>query len=205
MSGKLFLIITDIESTFEEYTKSDFSNGQVDQFKEFVEFVKNFEKKFNCEVRIHFVSGVGKTEIKQHLNKFSHSHPNSIFPRIGECVIGGGYVVNRSGQIIDRCDTDKAIYSKADGVNYIIDEYRGFDVLGACFMGDAKEDIPGFEMIKAVKYPFGTYAICTRSQRDYERVKDHIDFYSKKPRIFGCCECLKKMADEITNKKIQQK
>lgn len=109
------------------------------------------------------------------------------------------------GKIVDRCDTDKAIYSKADGVNYIVEEYKGFDVLGACFMGDAKEDIPGFDMIKAVRYPLGAYAICPRSQRDYERVKDHIDFYSTKPRILGCCECLQKMKNEIANKTMQQK
>lgn len=98
MNKRLFLVITDIESTFEEYTKSDFPNISGDQFKEFLKFVNDFEKQFNCEIRIHFVSGVGKTEIRQHLNKFSHSHPNSIFPKIGECVIEGGFVVNRFGQ-----------------------------------------------------------------------------------------------------------
>lgn len=199
MNKRLFLVITDIESTFEEYTKSDFSNISGDQFKEFLKFVNDFEKQFNCEIRIHFVSGVGKTEIRQHLNKFSHSHPNSNFPKIGECVIEGGFVVNRFGQIIDRCDTDKAVYSKADGVFYICQQY-GSDVFGACFMGDAKEDIPGFKMIKEMRYPLGSYALCARSQRDFGAVEGYVDFISQKPRIHGCCECLNKMKEIISKK-----
>lgn len=200
----LFLIITDIDSTFEQYFKHDFSY-EGEQFDEFVDFMRHFEETFHCEVKIHFVSGVGRSEIKEKLKYFKEEHATSIYPKIGESVVENGYVVNENGQVIDRCDTDCSAYSKADGVNYILDEYRGFDVRGACFMGDAKEDIPGFMMIKAVKYPLGTYAICTRSQRDYEKVINYVDFYSTKPRIIGCCECLKKMEANISKKIDAQK
>ena len=90
--------MTDLDSTFEEYTKNDYSFSGGDQFEEFVRFVKEFEKTFNCEVKIHFISGVGKSEIKERLSYFKARHPNSIYKMIDESVVDNGYIVNKFGQ-----------------------------------------------------------------------------------------------------------
>ena len=59
-------------------------------------------------------------------------------------------------------------------------------------------------MVKQFHKKYGTYALCTRSSRDYEKVINNVDFYSSKPRINGCVECLEKMRYHIIQN-IQQK
>lgn len=204
MDKKYFLFFCDLDSTFEAYKKSDEFGTEFQQFSKFVKFVQKFETELNCKVVIHFISGVDRPDLLSRLKYFDSNFKDSIYKRIDDSVISSGVIFNKRGKIIGKCDTDKSVYCKADGVSYIIQEYGTNDICGACFLGDSKEDIPAFMMVKQFHKKYGTYALCTRSSRDYEKVINNVDFYSSKPRINGCVECLEKMRYHIIQN-IQQK
>lgn len=204
MDKKYFLFLCDLDSTFEAYKKSDEFGTEFSQFSKFVKFVEKFESKLNCKVVIHFISGVDKQDLLSRLKYFDSNFKNSIYKRIDDSVISSGIIFNKHGQVIGKCDTDKSVYCKADGVSCIFQEYGASDICGACFLGDSKEDIPAFMMVKQFHKQLGTYALCPRSSRDYDKVINHVDFYSSKPRINGCVECLEKMQNHILNNILQK-
>lgn len=190
---KNFLVLTDLDSTFEE-----FEPGK-NQFLGFIEFVNKFENRFNVQIKIHFISGTNKEDLKKRLTYLKTYYPE-IYKRVDYAVLSGGKKFNKNLEQIGKCDTDRAIYSKADGVQDILNEYGRFDVAGAVYMGDDKTDVSAFETIRwcKFKFPFGAYAIAPRSRRAYDEIKSHIDFYSDKPRILGCIDCLNQVAKTIS-------
>lgn len=200
---KYFLLFCDLDSTFEAYKKSDEFGDSLVQFSDFVNIVERLEKELCCKIKIHFVSGVDRSDLFSRIDYFYKNFKSSIYERIDDCVISSGTVLNKKCQVIAKCDTDKSAYSKADGICYLLKEYGPSDVCGACFLGDSKEDISAFMMIKAIHKNLGTYALAPRSTRDYDKIINYVDFYSSKPRIVGCNECLEKMEKHIT-KQIQQ-
>ena len=193
---KTFLILTDLDSTFEEWEEG---RGE---FETFDIFVNKFESKFGVKVKIHFISGTNKDDLEKRFNFFKTKYPE-IYSRIGYAILSGGKKYNKSVNQIGICDTDKAVYSKADGVQDVLSEYGKYDVAGVCYMGDDTTDIAAFETVKWCKSQFnlGAYALAPRSRRAYEQIKSHIDFYSDKPRVLGCVENLVNMAKEISKKK----
>lgn len=200
---KYFIMMADLDSTFEEYDRSDkdryVAAGQ-DQFGTFLEFVRAFEKKYNVQVAIHFVSGTSKQDFCDRVDYFKNNYPG-IYNRLGFGVVETGKVVNKNHSQIDFCRTDGTPYSKADAVCKVLSDYMPFEIAGACFMGDSSIDVAGFRMLKEFnRFPLGTHTISPRSTRDYFIMNMDSDFYSNKPRILGCVEGLTKMAQAIDEK-----
>ena len=192
---KNFLILADLDSTFEEFKVDN------DEFIPFLNFVEEFEEELGCFVVIHFVSGTSKENLADRLDFFKYEYPE-IYSRIDYAILSGGKKYSRDLKPIGKCGTDYAPYSKADGVNDIISNYRRSDIAGACFLGDGKNDVPGFDMLKYYQraFEFGTYNLAPRSRRDYDNISSHVDFYSEKPRILGCVDCLYNMQKAILEK-----
>ena len=192
-----------LDSTFEEYDRSDrgvYISESADQFGEFVSFVEKFEEKHNVDVVIHFVSGTSKQDFCERVQFFKDNYPK-IYDRLGHGVVEQGKVVNRAFTQVDFCRTDGVPYTKADAVCKVLENYMPYEVAGACFMGDSRIDVPAFRMLKMFnRYPLGSYAISPRSTRDYFLMNMDADFYSNKPRILGCIEGLNKMSEKIEEK-----
>lgn len=192
---KTFLILADLDSTFEEY------NPDSDEFASMLNFINKFEKELNCFIAIHFISGTSKEDLADRLDFFHVEYPD-IYNRIYYAVLGGGKKYSRELSPLGKCGTDYAPYSKADGVSDILSNYRQNEIAGACFIGEGKNDIPGFEMIKYYKnkFDYGTFCLSPRSRRDYDDIISYVDFYSSKPRILGCVDCLNQMHEAILDK-----
>lgn len=200
---KYFILMADLDSTFEEYDRNDKSKyiaEDVDQFEEFSKFIEKFEKEHNVEVCIHFVSGTSKQDYFERLKYFNENYPN-LYSKMGNSVVEQGKVFNKQFVQVDFCKTDGVPYSKADAVCKVLGWYMPFEIAGACFLGDSRIDVPAFRMLKAFnRYPLGSYSISPRSIRDYYAVNMAADFYSNKPRILGCIEGLQKMNEAINEK-----
>ena len=192
---KTFLILTDLDSTFEEF---EVGKGE---FIIFEKLIQKFEKRFGVDVKIHFISGTNKDDLEKRFQFFRDCHPE-IYKRTGYAVLSGGKKYNKRLEQIGKCDTDKAIYSKADGVQDVISEYGKYSIAGLCYMGDDTTDITAFETVRWCnsQFPMGAYALAPRSRRAYDQIKNHIDFYSERPRIMGCGECFLEMAKTIAKK-----
>lgn len=193
---KQFLIITDLDSTFEEF------NYGANEFDGLINYIKKFEKNYLCNIDILFVSGTSVEDLQERLNFFKEKY-YPIFQRIDLCVLGRGRKYNRNLQVKGICGTDYATYSKRDGVGEILESY-GNSCIGACYIGDDKFDIDAFKTIKSYNniLQYGAYALAPRSRRDFDLIKNHIDIYSEKPRILGCIECLWKM-NNLIDKRIK--
>ena len=196
---KKFLILTDLDSTFEE-----FQPGK-NEFYYFEKFVQNFEKELEVEVKIHFISGTNKEDLEKRLNFFKTNYPK-IYEKIEYAILSHGKKYNKMLEQTGRCETDKASYAKADGVQHIIKDYGKFSLAGVCYMGDDLTDISAFETVRfySKQFDLGAYALAPRSRRAYDHIKNHIDIYSDKPRILGCVENLEKMKQKIQQTNIQQ-
>ncbi len=202
-SEKVFLMFLDLDSTFEEYTKKDvekYCNKSDNQFENFVKFIKKFEKNYNLNIKIHFISGVDKNDLKNRLNFFAKNFPDTIFKLIDDSMITGGIICNKYARQIGKIESSKETRTKADGINFFIRYYQKSSISGACFIGDSKPDLPAFEIIKEYHFSMGGFALACRSAYDYEFIKNKVDFYSPKPRILGCVEVLEKMDKFIKNR-----
>lgn len=191
---KFFLILTDLDSTFEQFSK-------LSEFKDFERNIECFEKKHNCNVAIHFISGTSKEDLKTRLTFFESNYPK-IYQKIDYSVLEGGKKYNSKLLPIGTCSTDYAPYSKADAVKDILECYGKNIIKGACYIGEGRNDIPAFNLIKYYKkqYELGAYALSPRSRVDYDYIIHFVDFYSNQPRILGCTECIEKMDNYITSK-----
>ncbi len=192
---KLFLILADLDSTFE--SNNEFSN----EFDSFVDFVEKFEKTFDCLITIHFVSGTSLDNLEERLEAFKYEYPE-IYSRIDYSVLSQGKKYNRELYQIGTCQTHHCSYDKSDGVQDIVGSYGKSLIYGMCYIGDGKNDIPAFEMFRFYKnsFPLGAYCLAPRSRRDYYEINSYIDIYSDKPRIIGCVDCLNKMVNKISSK-----
>lgn len=192
---KNFLIIADLDSTFEE-----FSEGS-NEFDALVTFLNKFEEDFNCLITIHFISGTSIEDLAERMEFFKFEYPE-IYSRIDYSILGRGKKYSRELNQIGTITTHYAPYNKADGVKDIISCYGKPSICGLCFLGDGKNDVPAFEMVKYYKnqFPYGAYNLAPRSRRDYDEIIGHVDIYSEKPRIVGCKDCLQRMSNLIESK-----
>ena len=192
---KNFLIIADLDSTFEEATENS------SEFDALVPFLNKFEEDFNCLITIHFVSGTSIEDLKERMEFFYYEYPE-IYNRIDYSILDRGKKFSRELYQIGTVTTHYGQYNKADGVEDIISSYGKPAICGLCFLGDGKNDVPAFEMVKYYKNQFiyGAYNLAPRSRRDYDEIIGHVDIYSEKPRIVGCIDCLEKMAKMIEAK-----
>ena len=192
---KNFLILADLDSTFEEWEKDK------NEFDGFLSFVEEFEKNLDCFIVIHFISGTSIEDFAERMDFFKYEYPE-IYSRIDYAVLANGKKYSRDLKIIGKCDTHHEGYNKADGVHEVESSYSRAQIAGVCFLGDGINDIPAFDMVGFFKrkYPYGGYALAPRSRRNYYEIKDHIDYYSEQPRILGCIDCLKKMEQDIKSK-----
>lgn len=192
---KNFLILADLDSTFEEWEKDK------NEFDGFLAFVEEFEKNLDCFITIHFVSGTSIEDFSERMDFFKYEYPE-IYSRIDYAVLANGKKYSRDSKTIGKCETHHENYNKADGVHEVESSYSRTQIAGVCFLGDGINDIPAFDMVRFYKrkYPYGGYALAPRSRRNYYEIKDHIDYYSEQPRILGCIDCLKKMEQDIKSK-----
>lgn len=186
-----FLIMADLDSTFESYR--DNGNG----FNEFIQFVDKFEKENNVDIDLYFVSGTEYLDLRQRLNYFKENYPK-IFNKIVYSIAKMGYIYDREGNSLGRVDSESLSYTKADGVSEIFREYGRF-LAGACYIGDSEIDIPAFKVIKYYKNKFAlnVYNLSPRSRRDKDVITPYLDFYSNAPRIDGCVDVLQQMSKKI--------
>ena len=113
---KNFLILTDLDSTFEEFERGK------NEFALFEKFVKKFENKFQVNVKIHFISGTNREDLFKRFVFFKHLYPE-IYERIDYAIISKGIKYNKNMAKIGACETDKAVYDKSDAVQHIIKDY----------------------------------------------------------------------------------
>ena len=183
MERKKFLLLTDLDGTFE---------GSAKDFKPLANFITSFETKNNCEVIIHFVSGASKERIFNQI-KFLEKNNKTIFNHIDPTLIDSNFE-NSSSPFVHQVQQ-----YKAKKIEDFLRYHGKIKIAGLCYMGDnlLNMDKSAFQCIPFYKnsFPLGAYSIMPDCNSGANR--KGVDFYSPKKNILGCIDCLNQMSKKI--------